>query len=578
MGSIRVTEFGGIKPRDYRSYGGPSRASVARNVKLWHGTLEPWRYPSKIIDSGQDNVCSIYKDECCFVVSDQKCASFAKGDTDCNRVFSTGILDCPAYAALPDCSSSGNQGCGEIPALTWYKLGVPAPTSAPTITGQTLTPQVIDCTVCDSSEQRKRENRAYLYSFVNAYGEESSQSPVSAVIDADIDSAVTLGFSIPPTTAGFDDPVGIRIYRAGSGWSEEGSWENAMADFYFVEEIPFQSGNFTHIEDVPPDCLGEPFSTEGYCEPPCDLQGITSTDDGVLVGFEGKNLWFTEPWQFHAWTCHLNLDDCIKSIEVNGAYIYVATDAFPYVVSIKNNEEECKCCREVNKLREPAPISCPKSMAKTNNGVIWATDVGLVKISGNQMQIETHAYMAEDDWREWYPHDLHGEYYKGMYFGFNAERGFIWDLTDGIYSDAYLGDSGKFTTLDLTPQAVYRTDQNELIMSIKGDLYKWDDSDTYMPYTWRTKLHVEGGLANFSMMKIVFEKYLRTRKTGNPVEVRLFADDKLMFARKVNCSRPFRLPKGYDALNWEIEITGTETVMEIHMATSQRELILLNNA
>jgi hypothetical protein len=51
-----------------------------------------------------------------------------------------------------------------------------------------------------------------------------------------------------------------------------------------------------------------------------------------------------------------------------------------------------------------------------------------------------------------------------------------------------------------------------------------------------------------------------------------------MFERKITCGKPFRLPKGYDGLNWEIELTGIEQINEVHMATSMTELVLLNNA
>jgi hypothetical protein len=209
---------------------------------------------------------------------------------------------------------------------------------------------------------------------------------------------------------------------------------------------------------------------------------------------------------------------------------------------------------------------------------MWATDVGLVKLTGNQMQFETHAFMAEDDWAAFYPHDLKGVYYKGNYFGFNSERGFIWTINSGVYSEEFLGENAKFSTLSLTPKAVYRSDQNKLYMVFNGAIHEWDSAAVYMPYRWRSRLNIEAGLKNFSVAKVVFEKYLRTKKSPDPVHFRLYADDKLIFERKITCGKPFRLPKGYDALNWEIELTGIAQVNEFHMATSMSELTLTNNA
>lgn len=573
MGSIRITEFGGMKPREHRGLGANSRASIARNAKLRSGALRPFRYPSLELETDK-KICKLFQSECCFICSENPCANFTTGDTNCDRIFSTGVLDYPAYALHPDCS----ENCGELPELEWFRLGVPQPTGTPVVSNLTLTDNPADCTDCEVGFERSREMRAYSYTFVNSYGEEGQPSPISDIVDADYDSTATIGLSIPPLEDGYEEPVFIRIYRAGSGWSEEGEWEGSMSDFFHVDDIPYQEGNFTYEDLADNSCLGETCMSECYYPPLDCLQNITSTDDGVLVASEGKNLWFSEPWRFHAWSCHLNLDDCIEAIVVNGAFIYVATTGHPYVISIKNAEVDCTCCREVNKIQHPHPIACKKSMVKTHNGVMWASNTGLVQLSGGSLQIDTHDFMSEDDWQEWYPHDITGVYYKGMYLGFNSERGFIWDFNDGIYADSYPGESGKFTQLDITPYAAYVSKQNFLFLTFDGGIYRFDNSDTFMPYIWRSKLHVEGGLQNFSAMKIVFEKWLRTRKSPNPVIMRLYADGKLVFTRKVSCSRPFRLPKGYDALNWEIELQGIESIMEVHMATSMQELVLLNNA
>lgn len=572
MPSIRVTEFGGMKPRDVRSYGGPSRASLARDVKLDHGMLQPWRYPAKEIDTEQ-TLCSIFKHGCCWIGSCNPCADFTYGDTDCKRIFSTGMLDYPAYAELPDCSN----GCGEYIEPDWCRLGIPKPQNAPTIDQFTHTENEADCTQCEYGVEKKRESRAYLYTYVNEYGEESEASPISEVILADIDSSARVLFSIPPMTDGFCDPLYIRVYRAGTGATEEGSWETAQSDFLMVDEFPYSSGNLEFIDDIPVEEVGMSYMGDCNKVPPQDLEGITSLGNGTLVGFRHKEIWFSEPWKFNAWDCYMNVDHCVKAIAVEGQYLYVATNGNPYVIDIDNHEEACKCCRVISMVSETAPITSKRSMVATNNGVMWATNDGLARFSGGSFRIDTHSHITSDDWLKWYPHDLNGVYHKGMYFGFNSERGFIWDMTDGVYSDTYLGENGKFTELSLTPKALYRTEQNELYMSFDKGIYKWDASSVYMPYRWRTKLHVEGGLMNYSVLKIVFEKWLRTRKSPNAGTVRLYADGKMMFQRKVTCSRPFRLPKGYDALNWEIEIEGIENIMELHMATSMNELVLLNN-
>ena len=582
MGSLRITAFGGIKPRLMRNSTGPTSASIANDIKLWHGTAAPWRYPEKQIETGKDNLCSLFAYKCCFVGSDNPCANFTMGDVECPRVFSTGVLPYPAYATLEDCNSvdcqSGNC-CGTFVEPTWCRLGVPKPKTKPTLVGGIVTPGEDACTNCDGDKKIRMESRAYFYTFVNEYGEESGHSPISNIKDVDIDSPVTLGFSIPPMTDGFCNPTFIRIYRAGSSAKDSGEWDGASADFFLVDEIPFQSGNFTHLEDTPPDCIAETYVECHNHPPPEDLENLMMLQNGSMVGSSGNKLWFSEPWKFHSWDCFMNFDDCIKALAISNDNLYVATNGKPYVVAMNSPEQEgCRCCRNVTRVEESAPILCKRSMVSTPTGAMWASDVGLVRMQGTQIQIDTHAYLAEDDWQAWFPHDLHGVYYKGAYFGFNAQRGFIWHMLTGMYSEEFLGENARLSTLSLTPTATFRTDQNVLYMVFKGDIYRWDAANTFMPYRWRTKLHTEGGLQNYSSAKIVFEKYLRTLRSPNSVLFRLYADDKLMFARHVTCGKPFRLPKGYDALNWELEIEGIEQVNEIHLATSMQELSLVSNA
>jgi hypothetical protein len=581
MGSLRITAFGGIKPKAMRNSQGPTSASVANDIKLWHGTAEPWRYPEKQIETGKTALCSIFAYKCCWLGSENPCANYTIGDVECPRIFSTGVMQWPAYATLENCNAVDCQSgdcCGTFVEPTWCRLGVPKPQTKPTLVGGIVTPGGDPCTSCEGNKQNSMESRAYFYTFVNEYGEESAHSPISDIKDIDTDSSVTLGFSIPPVTDGYCNPVSIRIYRAGSSVKDSGSWEGVTSDFFLVDEIDFQTGNFTHLEDTPPDMIAEPYVECHNSPPPEGLENITNLKNGVLVGSVGNKLWFSEPWKFHAWNCFMNLDDCIKAIAVSGDNIYVATNGSPYIVSINNTEENCRCCRSIVRVEESAPILCKRSMVSTPTGVIWASDVGLVRMTGNQVQIDTHSFMAEDDWQEWFPHDLQGVYYKGSYFGFNAQRGFIWHMLTGMYSEEFLGENARLSTLSLTPTAVHRTDQNGLYMVFNGDIYKWDSANTFMPYRWRTKLHTEGGLQNYSAAKVVFEKYLRTLKSPHPVVFRLYADDKLMFARNVICGKPFRLPKGYDALNWEIEIESVEQVNEIHLATSMSELTALNNS
>lgn len=641
MPSIRINAFGGLKYKDKRGVGDTSRASIAKDVNLEHGDLQPWRYPAMAADTRLNKACTIYKNKCCWVASDNQCASFVHSDTYCNRLFSTEHKEWPAFAITSD--RGDDCGCEEVCDLTWWRLGIPMPRNRPMYQNDPFvspkidmpeTVSTYDCEAAgdyrlddyvnqqdddpyndyagpddfcdtvgyantdpwksDAGRQIKKEPRSYVYTYVNEFGEESDPSLPSVVKDADVDSGANLQLNIANISSeGYKTPVAIRIYRGVPAQASPDSQEselftdNDLTNYYhavnsvflFAKEIPFQEGLINVTDNTNAEDLGEALMDEHNKPPLSDLQNIQMLESGSLVASRKNELWFSEPWKFHSWNCFMNLDDCIINFKVVGSKIYVATNSHPYIINAYPEEvEDCKCCRSVNKLIELAPIASKRSMVITNSGVMWATNTGLVKLTGDAFKIETHSIMAEDDWQKWMPHHIHGEFYKGKYFGFNAERGFIFDIVDGHYAENYIGEASNFTELTMCPESVYKTKQNELYMSFDGKIHKWNSADTFMPYTWRSKLNVEGGLKNFSIMKVVFSDWLRTRRSPTPVVIRYFADDKLIFTRQVSCSRPFRLPKGFDALNFMIEVEGIEKVNEIHIATDKTSLINLNNS
>lgn len=594
MPSIRIDRFGGMLPKNKRGLGDSSLASLAVNTNLEHGSIRPWRYPSLELETDHKKICTIHKEECCWLFSENPCASFTRGDTDCNRIFSTGVMPWPAYAELPE----GDSCCEVECEVEWCRLGVPQPTNPPTIIESDPIDEPADCECIDfGGTQKEREPRSYFYTFVNEWFEESTPSECTQPMDIDFDGNATLGFNIPPMTDGYCDPKYIRIYRGlptpavpdavgqiegriTAGNALEGDFDDFVSASYFlVAEIPYREGNFTHVDDIESDCLGEAY-TSRVNQPPLEcLEHIQMLENGSLVASYGKELWFSEPWRFHSWNCAMNLDDCIINFKVARSYIYVATDGYPYVIeSFPFGDEECTCCRRVNKLLEPAPIVSGCSMVMTNSGVAWATNMGIMRLSGNEMSLVTHATMSESDWQEYLPHQIKAVFHQGRYFGFNRDKGFIFDFNDGIYDLMNIGENAKFSELNITPDAIFKSEGNVLYMSFGGDLYRWDAANTYMPFVWKSKLHIESGVRNYSIMKVVFEDWLRARKSPNPATVRLYADDKLYFERKVSSSRPFRIPKGIDALNFNIEVTGIEPINEIHMSTSKSELLNVNNA
>lgn len=77
---------------------------------------------------------------------------------------------------------------GVIYPVAWYKLGIPAPTIAPTITSQSTT------LTADELAMFGDEQRVYVYTYIGSLGEESAHRPTSGgVITPHDKSTVVLG-------------------------------------------------------------------------------------------------------------------------------------------------------------------------------------------------------------------------------------------------------------------------------------------------------------------------------------------------------------------------------------------------
>lgn len=91
-----------------------------------------------------------------------------------------------------------------------------------------------------------------------------------------------------------------------------------------------------------------------------------------------------------------------------------------------------------------------------------------------------------------------------------------------------------------------------------------------MCYTWRSKVFVMPGNTNFGYAKVVHD-------CGGTVKLNLYADCKCVYSTVVRDCNPFTLPLHLSGVSWEIELVGTATVREVHIASSMEELLRSEN-
>jgi hypothetical protein len=581
MPSFKINAFGGLAPRGHKALGDGARATVAENVKLWHGSLEPWRAPREILAS-PDVACikTMHRYECCWVAMGDACADIAESFKDCPRFFATGHAPYP-YPIVGDVPDCGND---KLCAVQWKRLGLPKPLFPLTFTAPEI---VVPNNRPVKGEQLKRETRNYIYTYVNCNGDEGAPSdPAHLGIDVDVDADANLLIPPIPATGGWDI-CSVRIYRIGTGLDVTGDGSAVMgqttgfmAEYFFVGEIDVSTATpgltqFSFLDDVPLSEVGEMNTTRHFLPPPEGLSNITAMGNSLtLAGSVGNKIYFTDPGHYHAWSCSISLDDNVEALVYSAGTLYALTDGHPYAIAERGAEveDDCRCCRDVFRYSEPLPCISKRSAANTSTGVIWASRDGLARMTGREAQIFTHATLAEDDWAKLLPHTMTGIVHDGRYFGFTDAQGFIFDFVDGVYADGDVGANSNYTTLTLTPNALFRTRDDFLYMAFGNTIAKWDDGNTYMDYRWRTKLQSTESVTNLGVARLIFDKWDRPADAGSSVNIKFIGDGRLKYEREVNHSKPFRLPHGRHYLNFEVELSGREPIRELRIAGNVDEL------
>ena len=167
MPSLKLTQFGGIAPRQRPNNLHQAMAQVAHDVDLSRGTLPPWRTDKKVSDKTGN---SIFVDKCCYLTSDNCKASYSRIDTDCCFIVASGVKDYPVIQRK-------DNACND----KWNRLGFPIELDAPNA-------QFLGTL----SQDFNQELRQYIYTLVDEFGFESAPSLPSEPIYAHNDQQVIL--------------------------------------------------------------------------------------------------------------------------------------------------------------------------------------------------------------------------------------------------------------------------------------------------------------------------------------------------------------------------------------------------
>ena len=185
--------------------------------------------------------------------------------------------------------------------------GLPVPPATPGVTPPTTacgaTESEIDVACRAREAASPRTTRSYVYTWINDYGEESQPSPPgegTGMVQNDGGNRTWQITNIQntPAVAGGAAYKEIRLYRTVTALS-------GVTQYYKVVDLPPGPPGFTtSYLDLFTDLQitgNVALESTYYAGPPAGLQGLAAMPNGILVGWVGNTLYFSENYRPHAW-------------------------------------------------------------------------------------------------------------------------------------------------------------------------------------------------------------------------------------------------------------------------------------
>lgn len=600
MAGLKLAAFAGIAPRVSKTLLKDNEAQTSVNTNLYSGEIRSWRKPGSLpIPASVVTGCkSIYRHK--DTTDDDLWLSWNKDvDVVPGPIYATG--EYPIYYTgdgIPKKTNAAlsETGSGPFPGDS-LAMGVPTPTVAPTVSA--------------SGGSGTAESRVYLYTFISMFGaieEESAPSPTSSILT--VLPGGTVSISGLPSTAPTGDYniTKMRIYRAVAG--------TTSTVYLKVDDVNI--GTTTYSDTKTATQLGGSLQSSSYSPPPDDLSGLVAMANGILAGFRGNEVYFSEPFIPHAWPIEysLTVEYPIVAIAAFGESLVVATQGNPFVISGSTPQAMSQ-----SKIPLYEPCVSKRSIVSDDTGVMYASPNGIVKIAQGFAGLSTSSLFTRDEWQFYKPSTMIGAILDGAYYLFYED-------VDNDIRGSLLLDRGEaasaLTTTNIHTEAVYVDPETaNLYIEEGGQVKSWEgDLYNFIPYEWKSKVFHLPRPLNFAVAQleadfgsaeisesiagqtaeiIAANQALLTAGTdlestlgsveiakhdvagslltsiasvveGRYIQVKIFCNYQLVATRSVTSRKEFRLPSGYKGDRWEFQFNGNIPVLQFRIAETAKEL------
>lgn len=628
---LTFQQFSGIAPRIAPRLLPATLAQEALDVKLWSGELRP-HYADEILQYIPSNIQSIYrykwKNKTYNWLMWPYKTHVAKGpvyDDENNRIYfmNQGGFFVTDSSLLLDQDYNTTFTPGE----SCYHVAIPQP-------GQS------DIWVSGGTGSGDVESRSYVYCYVRQWPDGTidvgkSSGPLKNLNDR---SRYTVDVRPGQTVAmSMEDPLLIhhngavrginKIYIYRSEVTSAGQAVYSYVDQFDVNtervtnnpNAVWKTNYYEYTDSKPNTSLGEACPSI-YWDPPVDgLKGLVSLQNGLFAAYKDSTVYVSDWNAPHAWPYEhtVTIDYPIVGLGSFGNTIVVCTEAAPVLIVVQDPTNPT-----TKAIQENCPCVSADSIVNTRNGVIFASQNGLVLINSTSPTFITEKLLTQDEWLPLHPESLKGAFLNNTYYGFftnptDTAAGFIFDLDSYTYSTVYnsIVSSGMVYTTQPAKVVYNDIEQSQLYVCYpleNGAQYSLcsfaSDSRINKSFRWRSKVNVSPqGLFNLSAARVMMtsqsfqkenEHIWEGKLTGSSLAARVmdgepingwcktneleladatvfnyYIDGELKYSREVKDSKPFRLPSGFRGETIEVEVKSNAYIHSITLASSMGELV-----
>lgn len=427
-------------------------------------------------------------------------------------------------------------GIAGAPYPTSYRdLGIPKPLTAPTITQ----------TAAGTGDD---ETRYYAYTYLSDWDEEGPPQVSAAVTCKPGATFDITNLSLAPTGTGETRGINrMRIYRTVAG--------DTGAAFFFLRDITTATSTTDDARAVGTDTM----PSKLYAMPPTDLKSLTGLWNGMMAGITGNAVRYCEPNKPHAWPVAyetLCMDTPI-ALAVFQKNLLILTTGRPRLVYGSSPE-----AMDDTPVEFIAACVSVRSVVSFGHGACWATSNGLAYAgSSGGPRMLTTGVMLPEDWKAIKPETIVASQYMGRYFGFyDLGAGGI----KGFAIDPLAPEAGIYF-FDTGYTAVFYDTLGEKLYVVDGTNIKlWDGGASNMTATFRSKVFRMPAPMNMAFAEVIADTY--------PATFKLLADARATWTRTVTSKKPFNLPSGYLADDYQIEVSTATDITGVVVAETLAEI------